>query len=142
MDLQSVLQSLSESIATKATVKTVFGDPVATEGRTVIPVAHVKFGFGAGGGAGDKPQGQKGEGGGGGGGGKCTPLGVVEISAEGTKWIPINQCTRLARALAIGFFVGLLMAKCRRRCRRHCCAHHGEHHCCEHHGKHHCCKHK
>jgi uncharacterized spore protein YtfJ len=132
MNLHDVLQSLSEGVATKATVKTVFGDPVSAEGRTVIPVAQVKFGFGAGGGGGEKEQGRKGEGGGGGGGGKCTPEGVIEISAAGTRWIPINKYKKLACVLAAGFILGRLCAKCRRRCKRHCCAHHGEHHCCKH----------
>jgi uncharacterized spore protein YtfJ len=118
VDLQKVLQSLSEGVATKATVKTVFGDPVTSEGRTVIPVAQIKFGFGAGGGGGDKGEGQKGEGGGGGGGGKCTPEGVVEVSAAGTRWIPINDYKKLASVFAAGFSVGLLAARCKRRCKR------------------------
>ena len=32
----------------KATVRTVFGDPMQVHGRTIIPVAKVRFGFGMG----------------------------------------------------------------------------------------------
>ncbi len=148
MDLQQIIQSLSEAVATKATVKNVYGDPVTAEGKTVIPVARIQFGFGAGGGSGDKGEGQKGEGGGAGGGVKCTPAGILEISAGETRWIPIHDYKRLAAVLAAGFTAAWLLAKC---CRRHCghhahCGHgchcgHGGH--CGHgsHGGHTHCEH-
>ena len=31
-----------------ASVKTVYGDPITAEGKTIIPVAKVTYGFGAG----------------------------------------------------------------------------------------------
>ena len=35
-------------VQSKATVRTVFGDPMEVHGRTIIPVAKVRFGFGMG----------------------------------------------------------------------------------------------
>ncbi|MGQ0568094.1 MAG: GerW family sporulation protein, partial [Armatimonadota bacterium] len=57
----------------KATVKTVFGEPMHVEGRTIVPVARVRymFGLGMGRGTAESTEGAGsggGEGGGGGGG--------------------------------------------------------------------------
>lgn len=46
--VKDTLMVLSERIGAEAGVPKVFGDPVAVERRTVIPVARVRFGFGAG----------------------------------------------------------------------------------------------
>ena len=92
----------------KATVRTVFGDPMEVHGRTIIPVAKVRFGFGMGMGRGkhrddethddDHPQAT---GGGGGGGAVVRPLAVIEISEGRTKVTPILDVTRISLA-AIG----------------------------------------
>jgi len=97
----------------KATVKTVFGDPVREHGRTIIPVARVAYGFGFGGGreaaresVSQEPRGTR-RGGGGGGGVRIAPVALVEMTDAGTKIRPIVDATRLALAgLAVGAWNG------------------------------------
>jgi hypothetical protein len=45
-----------------------------------------------------------------GGGLRARPLGVVEITKEETKFIPIDERGKLAGMLLIGFFLGLVIA--------------------------------
>src|SRR5262249_54499797 len=69
---QEILQSLAERFATTANVKQVFGEPIHSNGRTVVPVARVQYRLGGGWGGGErKDEGAGGPraGGGGGGGG-------------------------------------------------------------------------
>jgi uncharacterized spore protein YtfJ len=83
----------------KATVKTVFGDPMTMNGRTIIPVANVRYAFGVGVGRGksEKQEGF-GEGGGGGGGVRIRPVAILEVGDQETKVKPIPDVTRLALA--------------------------------------------
>jgi uncharacterized spore protein YtfJ len=88
----------------KATVRTVFGDPIEVHGRTIIPVAKVRFGFGMGMGRGKRSEdettddGHHATGGGGGGGVVIRPLAVIEISEGRTKVTPIIDVTRVSLA--------------------------------------------
>ena len=69
MSSLALLQSLKDSILSQASVKAIYGEPIAAEGKTIIPVAKIMYGYGAGagtGGVGDTSA--RGEGGGGGGG--------------------------------------------------------------------------
>ena len=89
----------------KATVKTVFGEPIEVHGRTIVPVARVRYGFGMGiGRRGRRNEDEHdsdmvdGEGGGGGGGVSIRPLAVLEITDRETKVTPIVDVTRVALA--------------------------------------------
>lgn len=88
---EELVATISERLKATADVKVVYGEPQVIEGKTIIPVAVAGYGFGAGSGGG--PQGQ---GGGGGGGMRVKPVGVVEITAERTRFIPIFDVNRLA----------------------------------------------
>ena len=48
MHATEMLQRIGESLGSTATVKSVFGEPIHAEGKTVVPVAKVAYGFGAG----------------------------------------------------------------------------------------------
>jgi len=112
----AVLQSLKESILNHATVKAIYGEPVAAQGRTVIPVAKIMYGYGAGSGTGGLGEASaRGEGGGGGGGVRAIPIGVVDISEHETRFVPITDRKRLAGAILAGTFFGMLLAWGRRR---------------------------
>lgn len=65
MSSVAILQSLKESIVA-ANVKAVYGEPVAAQGRTIIPVAKIIYGYGGGAGTGGVGSSGRGEGGGGG----------------------------------------------------------------------------
>ncbi len=82
-----------------AATRTVFGEPMEVRGRTIIPVARLRYGFGMGSGRGrGAVQDQSGEGGGGGGGVSIRPLAVVEVTDQATRVTSIVDVTRLALA--------------------------------------------
>jgi uncharacterized spore protein YtfJ len=114
MNVKETLEALAERLQTTG-VRTVFGEPVSAEGRTIIPVARVAYGFGSGGGASEKLPGHaadmKGEGAGGGGGVRAVPAGVVEITSERTRFLPVDEWRRLAAAALIGFSLGVVFSK-------------------------------
>jgi len=60
MNATEMLQRIGQSLASTATVKSVFGEPIHAEGKTVVPVAKVAYGFGAGGGSGTRGSGEGG----------------------------------------------------------------------------------
>jgi uncharacterized spore protein YtfJ len=116
MSSLAVLQALKESILSQANVKAIYGEPIAAHGKTVIPVAKLMYGYGAGagtGGVGDSSA--RGEGGGGGGGARAIPVGVIEVSDQQTRFVPITDRKRLAGAVLAGIGLGMLLGWRRRR---------------------------
>jgi len=87
-------------------VKSVYGEPVTSGQRTILPVATVRFAFGGGGGA---------DGGGGGGRVSARPCGVVEVTPEGARFVYFREPERLAAAIAVGFLVSFAVGLSRRR---------------------------
>jgi uncharacterized spore protein YtfJ len=114
VNLKETLDALAERLQTTG-VRTVFGEPVSAEGRTIIPVARVAYGFGGGGGLSRNQapdsRGPDGEGGGGGGGAHAVPAGVVEITAEGTRFLRFDDWRPLAAAAFVGFTLGVVLSK-------------------------------
>jgi uncharacterized spore protein YtfJ len=114
MNSLAILQSLKESIVT-ANVKAVYGEPIAAQGKTVIPVAKIIYGYGGGAGTGAVGNaGVRSEGGGGGGGARAIPVGVVEISDQQTRFVPITDRRKLAGAVVMGIGLGLWLGWRRR----------------------------
>ena len=91
MSEQEIITSIADRLKAAGDVKVAFGEPQVIEGKTIVPVAAVAYGFG--GGRGGGPQG---EGHGGGGGLRVKPLGVLEITPESTRFVPVVNATRLA----------------------------------------------
>ena len=116
MELQRFIQVLSDTVAAKASVNTVYGEPVVVGEKKVIPVARVGCGFGGGGGGGSKPQQgngapqMAGEGGGGGGFG-AVPVGVVEITPTATRFIRFGGTRRLVGAFVFGILLGAVSGR-------------------------------
>jgi uncharacterized spore protein YtfJ len=112
----ALVQSLKDSVVTQANVKTIYGEPIAAQGKTIIPVAKIIYAYGGGagtGGMGDtKP---KGEGGGGGGGARAIPVGVIEVSDQPTRFVPISDRKKLAAAVSLGVLTGMWLGWRRRR---------------------------
>jgi uncharacterized spore protein YtfJ len=106
------LQELFRSLVNQAGAKTVYAEPISSDGTTIVPVAKVRCGFG--GGSGRKP-GEKGEGGGGGGGLISKPLGYIEVSAQGTRFVRIIDLRDVALAVGAGMCLGWMLAKRRKR---------------------------
>jgi uncharacterized spore protein YtfJ len=111
-----LLQSLKESILSQASVKALYGEPIAAHGKTVIPVAKIMYGYGAGAGTGGVgTTSARGEGGGGGGGVRAIPVGVIEVSDQQTRFVPISDRKRLAGAVLAGIGLGMWLGWRRRR---------------------------
>lgn len=108
-----MLSLLGDRLHSDASVRNVFGDPVEAHGRTVIPVARIGYGFGAGGRAGGSEAASPDDGGdsGGGAGLSARPVGVLEITAGGTRFIPFVDPARLGIALLAGFLIGLRLGR-------------------------------
>ena len=77
------------------TVKRVFGDPIETEGVTVIPAAKV----GGGGGGGGENENN----GGGGFGLGARPVGAYVIKGDDVRWVPAVDVNRLSAGVLVGF---------------------------------------
>ncbi len=106
-----------EEIEKVLTTKTVVGEPITIEGRTLIPLISIGFGFGAGGGEGKGEAKQKGEGAGGGTGGGAwvRPSAVIIIDKEGVRIEPIRG--GLSTAIqSIGESVPKMVEKCMETC--------------------------
>jgi uncharacterized spore protein YtfJ len=118
--VQQIIQSIVDRLQSTATVKTVYGEPIETKGKVIIPVAKVAYGFGAGLGRGKKLGTEDEQSGSGAGGGVMVrPAGVLEITQEETRFIPIGGRGKLLGALLLGLCIGMFMAgACCRRGRR------------------------
>ena len=116
MSSVALLQSLKENILSQASVKAVYGEPISAHDKTIIPVAKIAYGYGVGagtGGVGDTRA--RGEGGGGGAGVRAVPVGVIEVSNQQTRFVPITSRRKLAGVLMAGVGVGLWLARRRGR---------------------------
>jgi uncharacterized spore protein YtfJ len=115
MELQPFFQTLKENLINKATVSSVYGEPITAGNKTVIPVARIAYGFGGGLGTSKALRGEAqgpqlgGEGGGGGLGVVAMPVGVVEVTPEATRFIRFGGGRRLLGAALAGVFVGMVL---------------------------------
>jgi len=103
-----------ETMLKSLNVSSVFGQPVKEGEATVIPVARVSYLFGAGSGygqgmqqgaaeegsqaveSGEAPASGEGGGSGGGGVGMARPVGYIHLDAEGARFEPIMDQTRIS----------------------------------------------
>ena len=90
------MDEMMQAVQDTFTVKRVFGEPIAKDGMTLIPVASVSGG--GGGGEGGPEAGGEGSGSGSGFGGSARPVGVYVVRADGVEWQPAVDVTRLATA--------------------------------------------
>lgn len=115
MSIEQFFKSVIDHLHSSASVKTIYGEPIVVDGRTVIPVARVSYGFGGGEGTKKKGTGEEQEaertGEGVGGGVRATPVGVVEITQKDTRLIPFGDKRKLAVALIAGLFLGFIIGK-------------------------------
>ena len=117
MTIHELVQTISGRVQTAASVKTVYGGPIAAEGRTIIPVARVRYGFGGGGGNNIRPDDGEPQGTGGGGGGavEVTPVGFIELTTGDVRYVSFEERRRIVRATVFGILVALFLLRGRRR---------------------------
>ena len=90
--VESLVKTTLEEIEKVLTTRTVVGEPITVEDKTLVPLISIGFGFGAGGGSGKGEAKQKGEGAGGGTGGGAwvKPIAVIIVDKEGVRIEPIT----------------------------------------------------
>lgn len=122
MALQDIFKGITERLQTTACVESVYGEPIVADGKTIIPVARVRYGFGGSFGEGSDDNGSSsddgqagGSGGGAGGGGvEVTPIGIIEVTPGDTRYISFEDRRRLIRAALIGLALGAIIFRRRR----------------------------
>jgi uncharacterized spore protein YtfJ len=103
---ENIVLSLGDKFAATANAKSVYGEPVRAGNRTIVPVAKVGYGLGA------SSGGRNGDtvgGGGGGGGVGARPVGYIEITDEGTRYVEVSAVRKMIVAALLGFVAGYLL---------------------------------
>ena len=123
---ENLLEQLSNGLGQSATIKNLFGEPVQSNNRTIIPVAKISYGFGGGFGQGRKKSGLEkasfadasgdgsGEGGGGGAGLSASAKGVFEITPTSVRFIPAYPVRYLVAGMIAGFLLRTLLSNGKR----------------------------
>ena len=110
MNATDLLQKMGETLGT-TNVKAVFGEPIHANGRTVVPVAKVAYAFGGGAGAEKAVPTQSGrEKAAGAEARRAFPAGALEITNEGTRFVPFMDLRWLTGTFAAGAILGSLFA--------------------------------
>ncbi len=117
---KDILQSVSERLATSADVKRVFGEPIQVGGKTIVPVARIRYGMGSGWGGGEQEGGVADRplaagGGGGGGGVMASPVGALEITDTSVRFIHFFDPGEIAKLCLGGVAVILILGRLLRR---------------------------
>lgn len=100
--VNKIMENTLEKMREMVDVSTIIGDPIKTDGTTLIPVSKVSYGFTSGGT--DLPSKQNSElfGGGGGGGISITPVAFIVIQNDKVRMMQINNYSSSAdRAIAM-----------------------------------------
>jgi uncharacterized spore protein YtfJ len=108
---EDIVLSLSEKLAVTASARNVYGEPIHAHDRIVVPAARFGYGLGATSGGRD---GDNVAGGSGGGGVGARPVGYIEITEDGTKYVPFSTPRKTLLAALAGIGVGYLLGKLRR----------------------------
>jgi uncharacterized spore protein YtfJ len=123
MEDVNFLETVSKQFGQNGSVKNVYGEPITTQGKTIIPVAKIAMGLGGGQGHSNsrnkkveenntEPANNKGGSGGGGGGGMyATAEGVYEVTPQGTRFVPANSTKQLLFVAGIAFLIGRWMGR-------------------------------
>jgi uncharacterized spore protein YtfJ len=92
MRTKELIDSAVAHLRASASAKTVYGEPVTVEGKTIIPVARVVRGSGGGKAA-----------------AAAKPVGVVEVSDAETRFVPFGQARKFAMVAGVGSGLGLVL---------------------------------
>jgi len=110
MNLEETIKVLTEKIADMISTKTVIGEHIIIEGRTIIPITKVSFGFGSGVGEGKGKSGDQGSGSGGGAGACVQPIAFLVVSKEEVQLFAIKEKGVIERVSEI---IPQIMEKCK-----------------------------
>jgi sporulation protein YtfJ len=110
MKVEEILKTVTEELGNMISTKTVIGEHITLEGKTIIPVTKVSFGFGSGGGEGKGKTGEEGFGGGGGAGGAIQPVAFIVVSKEDVKVYSLKEKGIISQLAEI---IPEIMEKCK-----------------------------
>lgn len=115
MAIEELFEQVVGGIGRSAHVETVYGEPVESNGRTVIPAASVGYGFGGGAG-GDSAEGEDadeeaGYGYGYGGGVSAKPVGALVIEEDGTRFVRFDESPPPGVLLVAGVLIGFALSR-------------------------------
>lgn len=121
---EGVVGTILDRIKATARVELVYGEERKVGEKTIIPVAAIAYAFGGGAGGGVEDSRSNGHsdnggsvGGGGGGGGsvRVQPVGVLEVTEDETRLVPILDWTRIATTAITGVAALLIVRAIFRR---------------------------
>lgn len=127
MKTENFIENIARDLGVNASIHNVYGQPIQSGEKTILPVARIAYGFGGGFGQGMKKTKQEvtagsfneehpgGEGAGGGGGIYARPRGVYEITPRATRFIPANGTRQLLAGIVIGILLKTLFLPGKRR---------------------------
>lgn len=108
-EIEKLFKTGIDEIERLLNTKTVVGEPMVIEGKTLIPLVSLGFGFGAGGGTGTAPQRKEdkqveGLGGGTGGGGGIKPVAIIIVDESGVRLETVKGGTSSVLEKAVDAF--------------------------------------
>ncbi len=97
---EGIVSQILDRVKNTVRVDIVYGESRELHGKTIIPVAAVAYAFGGGAGVGVNPSGngateKVGRGSGGGGAVRVQPVGVLEVTDDETRLVPVLDWTRI-----------------------------------------------
>lgn len=116
---EGVVGTILDRIRATTKVELVYGEERKVGEKTIIPVAAIAYAFGGGGGGGvegsrsnghSDGSGSVGGGGGGGGSVRVQPVGVLEVTEDETRLVPILDWSRIVTT-GITAFAALLIVR-------------------------------
>lgn len=125
--IKEVIETITQPFQ-NTSIKKIYGEPINSQGKTIIPVAKLAFGFG--GGLGEKIKGRSddlknspndkkptsNEGGGGIGGGiTANPIGYIEITPERTRFVRFDISKYIFAGLVFGLFLNKFLYTSKRK---------------------------
>jgi len=128
MENEEIIENIGVGLRKNVSVDNIYGEPIQSGEKTIIPVARIAYGFGGGFGNDgkqkevlsteeffneEKPPAK--EGGGAGGGMYAQPKGVYEVTPTRTRFIPANNYRQIFVGIAIGFLVKAIFFSRRRK---------------------------
>lgn len=89
-DIENLFGKAIDEIERMLNTKTVVGEPITLDDKTLIPLVSIGFGFGVGTGQGNDPKKGAGSGGGTGAGGGVKPVAVIVVDKDGVRVEPVK----------------------------------------------------
>lgn len=99
--LKENIEAMVSHLENMVQAKTVVGEPIISNGKTIIPLVSVRVGFGSGGGEGNAPQQGTGKGEGGGAGLSVSPTALLIVDESGVQVYSLNQKGSLAKLVEL-----------------------------------------